>query len=81
MPEPPPPGTEFAVKVSPKARRNAIELDGSGGFRVWTTAAPEGGKANAAVLTLLADHLGVPKSRLAVIRGAASRTKVVRVAG
>lgn len=79
MPEPPPPGTEFPVKATPKARRNVVEPDGTGGFRVWTTAAPEDGKANAAICALLADHLGLPKSRLSVVRGATSRQKVVRV--
>jgi uncharacterized protein len=79
MPEPPTPGTEFTIKVTPKARRNAVEPDGAGGFRIWTTTAPENGKANAAVLALLADHLGMAKSRLEVVRGATSRAKVVRV--
>ncbi len=45
------------------------------------TAAPEGGKANAAVAAVLAKALGVPKSAVRVVRGGTSRHKQVEVDG
>ena len=71
-------GTEIAVRVTPRASRNAVEVQ-DGAIRVKVTAVPEDGKANAAVVKLLAKALGVPKSRLELIRGATARDKVFRV--
>ncbi|MBD9525710.1 DUF167 domain-containing protein [Paracoccus sp. PAR01] len=72
------PGTEIAVRVTPKASRNAVTVDGDT-IRVHVTTVPEDGKANAAVVKLLAKALGVAKSRLVLTRGATSRDKVFRV--
>lgn len=69
------PGTVIAVRVTPKAARNAIVLR-DGAIRVSVTVAPEGGKANAAVQKLLAKALGVPKSRLRLSRGETARDKL-----
>lgn len=68
-------GTVIAVRVTPKAARNAIVLR-DGAIRVSVTVAPEGGKANAAVQKLLAKALGVPKSRLRLSRGETARDKL-----
>jgi len=67
------------VRVQPRARRNEVVEQGSGTFRVRVTAAPEGGEANRAVIALLADALGVAPSRIALVRGAASRDKLFRI--
>ena len=72
------PGTEITVRVTPKASRNAVEVDG-GTIRVRVTAPPEDGKANEAVRKLLAKALGVAKTRLTLVRGATSREKVFRI--
>ncbi|WP_417205530.1 DUF167 domain-containing protein [Antarctobacter sp.] len=73
------PGTTLAVRVTPKAARNAVLRDDTG-LRVTVTTVPEGGKANAAVIKLLAKALGVPKSRLELVRGDTSRDKLFRIA-
>lgn len=73
------PGTEIAVRVTPKASRNKVVCE-DGIVRVYVTVVPEGGKANAAVVKLLAKALGVPKSRLILMRGATARDKLFRVA-
>lgn len=73
------PGAEIAVRVTPKASRNAVVAGEDGVIRIYVTVVPEGGKANAAVVKLLAGALGVPKSRLDLIRGAAARDKVFRI--
>ena len=71
-------GAEFAVKVTPRARRSAISRDGAV-IRIAVTTAPEDGKATAAVIEALAHALGVAKTRLVLLRGAASRDKVFRL--
>lgn len=71
-------GTEIALRVTPKASRNAI-VAGEEGLRVYVTVVPEDGKANAEVTKLLAKALGVAKSRLVLLRGQTSRDKVFRV--
>jgi len=67
------------VRVQPKARRNEIVEQPDGSFRARVTAAPEDGAANRAVVALLAEALDVAPSRLALVRGAASRDKLFRV--
>ncbi|MFT3690129.1 DUF167 domain-containing protein [Paenirhodobacter sp.] len=72
------PGAEIAVRVTPKASRNALVL-AEEGVRAYVTVVPEDGKANAAVVKLLAKALGVAKSRLVLVRGQTSRDKVFRL--
>lgn len=73
----------FTIKVTPRAKQTLIKAetmaDGSQLLRVYVTTAPEKGKANDAVLKLLAKHLGVAPSKLEVVQGSTSRTKVIRV--
>ncbi len=73
------PGAEIAVRVTPRASRNAVLLAEDGSIRVAVTAVPEGGKATAAVQKLLAKALGVAKTRLVLLRGATARDKVFRL--
>ena len=69
------------VRVQPGASRNRVSGSRDGAVRVSVTAPPQGGRANAAVLELLADALGVAGSRLSIVRGIKSRDKVVAVEG
>jgi len=69
------------VKVQPRASRNEIQGVQHGQLRVRTTAAPTDGKANKAVIRLLADYLGVPPSRITLTRGLTHRNKQVTVIG
>ena len=68
---------QIAVRVIPRARRNAVEVQPTGAYRVYTTAAPADGDANAAVIKMLSKHLGVPKSTIKIIRGQTARDKVI----
>lgn len=65
------------IRVIPRARRNAVELQPDGSIRVYTTAAPADGDANSAVIKMLAKHLNVPKTSICIIRGTTSRDKVI----
>lgn len=67
------------VRVQPKARKNAVVGWRGEALRVTVTAAPEDGKANRAVMDLLADALAVPVSSISLVRGATSRDKWFRL--
>ena len=71
---------ELDIRVQPRASRNAIEVDGER-IMVRVTAAPESGKANDAVVALLAKRLGVPKRSVQIVRGYKSRDKGIRIEG
>jgi len=66
------------VKVTPGARVEALEIAG-GRLLAKVRAAAEEGKANAAVLNLLAAALGTAPSRLRLLRGATSREKLIGI--
>jgi uncharacterized protein YggU (UPF0235/DUF167 family) len=68
----------LAFRVTPGARTEGIEIAG-GRMLVKVRAKPNDGEANAAVLALLAEALGVAASRLQMLRGATGREKVVRI--
>ena len=70
---------ELNIRVQPKARRNSIEVSDDGKVVIRVTAAPEGGKANDAVVALLAKQLGVAKGRIQIARGHRARDKQVRI--
>ncbi len=68
-------GAQIAVRVTPKAARNRIVVE-QDVIRIYVTTVPEGGKANAQVQKLLAEALGVAKSRLTLKRGETARDKL-----
>lgn len=71
----------FAVRVAPRASRDAIEGEHAGALKVRLTAPPVEGRANDALRRLLAEALGVPVGAVTILSGEASRTKRVSVAG
>ena len=73
-------GVTVDLRVQPRARRSAIE-PALGALRVQVTAPPEDGKANEAVIALLAEAWRLPRSSFGVIKGQAARAKTVRIAG
>jgi uncharacterized protein (TIGR00251 family) len=75
----------LSVRLTPKASRARIEgierdADGRPWLKVSVTAVPEAGKANAALVALLAKAWRLPKSTVSVTAGAAARRKTVRIA-
>lgn len=71
----------IAVRLTPRGGRDAIEGWQGDVLRARVSAPAEGGKANEALLRLLAGRLGVPRSHLALAGGAQSRNKLVEVRG
>ena len=90
MSEPPwraaPDGVIVACRLTPKGGRDAIDgaatlADGTRVLLVRVRAVPENGKANDALLRLIADKAGVPASRARLVAGAKSRLKQVAISG
>lgn len=72
----------LTVHVRPRAgRTQVLGLRADGSLDVAVRAAPAGGEANRELLRLLARTFGVPRSAVALVRGLAARTKVVRIEG
>jgi uncharacterized protein (TIGR00251 family) len=75
------PTTRLRLRVSPGAGRTEIVGRHGEAWKVRVTAPPERGRANQAVVRLLAERLGVPTSGLEVISGLSGRDKVVELQG
>lgn len=71
----------LAVKLSPKASRNAVLGWQGETLKLAVTAAPERGKANAAARALLAEVLGVAKSTVVLRRGETDSHKQFEISG
>jgi uncharacterized protein len=76
-----PAGATFAVKVHPRAKKNAITGEVGDALKLSLTAPPADGKANDACVEFFAKLLKVPRSSVTIAAGHTSRNKVIRVAG
>ena len=74
-------GISFAVKVHPRAKKNAITGELGDALKVSLTTPPIEGRANEACIEFFAKLLKVPRSSVTIASGHASRNKVIRVAG
>lgn len=71
----------FAVKVHPRAKKNAITGEVSDRLKISLTAPPIDGKANEACIEFFAKLLKVPRTSVTIASGKTGRKKVIRVAG
>ena len=71
----------FAIRVQPRARKNAITGEMGDALKLALTAPPVEGKANEACVEFFANLLKVPRSSVTIAAGQSSRNKVIRVAG
>ncbi|MEK7820517.1 MAG: DUF167 family protein [Pseudomonadota bacterium] len=83
---PTPQGVRVRVRLTPKAsadRIDGVRADAAGGvaLKVAVTAVPEDGRANAALIALLAKAWRVPKTAITLVAGAGNRNKTLLVAG
>jgi uncharacterized protein (TIGR00251 family) len=74
-------GCTVSVRVHPGARRNAVSGVYDGAVKISLTTPPVDGRANEALIAFVAELLGLPKGRVSLVAGVASRTKVLRVTG
>jgi uncharacterized protein (TIGR00251 family) len=79
-------GVHIAVRLAPRSRAERIDgivrlADGTTALKASVTAPPEGGRANAALLRLLAKRLRLPQRDLVITAGLRSRSKTVHIAG
>jgi uncharacterized protein (TIGR00251 family) len=74
-------GVTFAVKVQPRAKKNAITGLVGDALKLALTAPPVDGRANDACIEFFANLLKVPRSSITIASGETSRNKVIRVAG
>ena len=74
-------GVTFAVKVHPRAKKNAITGELNDALKVSFTAPPSAGRANQACIEFFANLLNLPRSSVTIASGQTGRRKVVRVAG
>lgn len=74
------PSDDITVRVKPGSRKGPlVEVGLDGGLTIYVADRAVDGKANAAVIGLLAEYLGVPKGRVELIAGARARLKRFRV--
>lgn len=69
--------TTLVIKVIPQAGKQKLWLDKSGIIKCALKSAPEKGKANAELVTLLSKLLGLPKTTVALVRGETERIKTL----
>jgi uncharacterized protein (TIGR00251 family) len=79
-------GVRVRLRVTPKASRNGLAgvadtVDGGRALKVAVTVVPEDGKANQAVIALLAKTLKAPKGAFTLVAGATDRNKIIDIAG
>lgn len=74
-----PAGIALPIRVQPRARKNAVVGTHAGCLKVAVTQAPEKGKANEAVIKVLAERLQIRKRQMTLIGGAASRQKTILI--
>lgn len=74
-------GITFAIKVHPRAHKNAITGLVGDALKLALTAPPVEGKANQAVIEFFADLFAIPRSSVTIASGETSRNKVVRISG
>jgi hypothetical protein len=67
------------IKVTPNSSREKIEKMENGNYKIWTTAAPEKGRANKRILEALANYFGVAKNKLTIVAGKTSSRKIIEI--
>ena len=69
----------LTIKVIPKAKLNKIIKLDNNSYQIYTTTPPDKGKANQAIIKLLAKELNLSKSKITIIKGKKSRHKIIEI--
>lgn len=75
-----PNGCMLPVRVHPGARKNAVTGIHNGALKISLTTPPTDGRANQALIVLLAERLRIPRSSISLVAGTASRSKTLCIA-
>ncbi len=67
------------ITVAPRSSRNRVAVDGSGNIKVYLTASPVDGKANAALIDFLSKILNIAKSKIKIISGEKNKKKRLQI--
>jgi uncharacterized protein len=81
MIRPTPNGCTLSVRVHPGAKRNAITGTHSDALKISLTTPPTDGRANQALIALLAQRLNIPRASIELLAGHTSRSKTLRLTG
>ncbi|MGC2060572.1 MAG: DUF167 domain-containing protein [Candidatus Sulfotelmatobacter sp.] len=71
----------FAIKVHPRARKNAVTGELGNAFKVSLTSPPVDGRANEACIDFFAKLLKLPRTSITIASGQTSHKKVIRISG
>jgi len=74
-------GLTFAVRIIPRASHSEIAGEYNGALRIRIAAPPVAGAANRELIRLLAKTFRLPQNAVAIVSGAGSKSKIVRIAG
>jgi uncharacterized protein len=70
---------KIEVRVKTCAKFDGVEMMDDGSYKVSVKAKPVEGKANDAVIRALAEHFGIPRSKIALVTGTTSKRKIFRI--
>lgn len=70
---------KISVKVKPNAKQEKVEPIAQNSFLVWVKEKPAEGKANQAVIRVLAEYFNVPRSSLSLLKGQKSKEKLFEI--
>jgi uncharacterized protein len=71
---------KIEVQVKPNSRQEGVKKTEAGVYKVSVNAPPQDGRANEAVIQILSEHFGIPKSSITILRGHSGRKKLVEIA-
>ncbi len=74
-------GLRLEIKVQPRSSRNQVVGEQDGALKIKLTAPPVDGEANAALVEFLAAYLKVPRRDITLLKGDASRQKIIEISG
>jgi uncharacterized protein (TIGR00251 family) len=72
---------KITVKIKPNAKEERVEKTGENSYSVWVRQRLVEGRANEALVKVLAEHFGVSKSAVVLVKGRTSRQKLFEVRG
>jgi uncharacterized protein YggU (UPF0235/DUF167 family) len=67
---------KISVKVKPQGRQDKVERIGLDSYTVWVKAKAQEGRANQAVVRVLAEYFDIAKSKITLVKGARSKEKI-----